>query len=218
MAYFQSDPSSSCLCSSSGQEYSSINPAGTSVVTEKSSSKQELVSSLFVALRLLLRDCMRVYTFIGIKEREDSSENPNASFDAKASEKTQETRQGPILCSRSQMQSLGIMANPVSIAIPADGNQVAMIISVGSVGDRPHGSGERNVRRRFLETIFSDSSSSARPRIPSQVRDFGEGTSRRQPVGENSQDRGLSSLAFSYDKDIPIFEDPENLAYVWRKI
>lgn len=37
-------------------------------------------------------------------------------------------------------------------------------------------------------------------------------------MGETSQDGGLSPLVFSYDKDVPIFEDPESLASVERKI
>lgn len=66
------------------------------------------------------------------------------------------------------------MATLVSIAILADGNREDMVISVGSVGDRPQVSGERNVQRRFLEAVLSNSSTSARPRIPSPVRGHGE--------------------------------------------
>lgn len=161
---------------------------------------------------------MCVYAFAWIKDRGASSVSPNASPKAEPLENTREARQGPVLRLRSQMQSHGFMATPVSIAICADGNQADMVASDGSVGDRPQGSGERNVRRKFIEVVLLDSSSLVGPRIPSLVQNPWGGTSRRQPVGGISQDGNPSSLSFSYDKDVPIFEDPTSMAAVWRKI
>lgn len=110
------------------------------------------------------------------------------------------------------------MANPVSIAFPNDENQGALGVLVKLVRDRPRGSAVRKVRRRLVEGAFSEGSSSIEPRVSPPVRLPGEGTSGMQPAQEIPQEGEPSPLDISYDKEIPIFKDPESLALTWRKL
>lgn len=109
--------------------------------------------------------------------------------------------------SRSQLQSPEIMANLVSIVIPVDKNQAASGASVRLVCGQPRdswaGFSVRRVRRRLVQGTLSENSSSIEPRASPPVR---------LPGGEPL------SLAFSYDKKVPIFKDPESLALIWRKL
>lgn len=111
-----------------------------------------------------------------MRDRESSSENSNAYSKAESSEKVQKVQRGPILRSRSQIQSHGIMANLVSIAIPIDGNQAASYALVASVGDQPRNmradSAAHQARRRNPENILSESSNSIEPRVPSTTQIF----------------------------------------------
>lgn len=66
--------------------------------------------------------------------------------------------------------------------------------------------------------ISSGSSSSSKQKAPSPVKDSREGPSGVQPEERGLRDGFPSSLSFSHDKDVPIFEDPESLALVWQKI
>ncbi|KAL0795959.1 hypothetical protein Bca101_067336 [Brassica carinata] len=113
------------------------------------------------------------------KEKEASPENSNASSEGASTERTQETQTDQVLRSRSLAQSSGIMAKPVSVVVPNDGDQAALITPDGLVGDRPQGSGAasaaRKAKKRRFETIPSGSSSSTK------VKDSREGSSGMQP-------------------------------------
>ncbi|XP_013630145.1 PREDICTED: uncharacterized protein LOC106335987 [Brassica oleracea var. oleracea] len=87
------------------------------------------------------------------KEKEVLLDRPDDSSEARSLERAQKVQRGPVLRSRSQAQSPGLLARPVSVAIPAGGTRKA-----------------------------SDNS------------------------------------AFSYDNVIPILENPDSLAAIWRKI
>ncbi|KAH0858796.1 hypothetical protein HID58_087057 [Brassica napus] len=53
---------------------------------------------------------------------------------------------------------------------------------------------------------------------PSTVTVSGEGTSRINSGARLSSVPEASSWAFSYDNEIPILENPDSLAAIWRKI
>ncbi|KAL0733836.1 hypothetical protein Bca4012_010046 [Brassica carinata] len=101
------------------------------VSVEPGRARQFGLSLLRLSSCLLWFTCVSIFN--GNREREASSENSNASSEGASSERTQVTRPGPVLRSRSQEQSPGILARPVS----------------GSGA----GSGVHRAKRRRLETI-----------------------------------------------------------------
>ncbi|KAF3509704.1 hypothetical protein F2Q69_00006917 [Brassica cretica] len=115
-------------------------------------------------------------------------DRPHASSEAESSERARKARRGPVQRSRPHAQSPGLMVRPISIVVPADGARVTPNISAGLIGDR------------------------SRVRVP------GEGTSQVDPSARFPNVPEVSALAFSYDNDVLILEDPKCLASIWRKI
>ena len=62
------------------------------------------------------------------------------------------------------------------------------------------------------------SSNSPSSGLPPPLRAFGEGTSQVDPSACLPDAQETSSWRFSYDNEVPILENPESLALVWRKI
>ncbi|KAG5393254.1 hypothetical protein IGI04_023217, partial [Brassica rapa subsp. trilocularis] len=113
------------------------------------------------------------------REKEVLPDRPDESSEVGSLERAQKTRRGPTLRSRSQTQSPGLLARPVSIAIPVGGARRAPNTSSGSLGDQ----------------ALDDE-------IDSPLTDADE----------------TSSWRFSYNDEVPILENPEGLALIWRKI
>lgn len=113
------------------------------------------------------------------------------------------------------------MVRPISIAVPADGARVTPNISAGLIGDRSRGDDVDSLihRRKLqvLEDINSVGSNSSSSGLPPSVRVPGEGTSQVDPSARFPNMPQVSALAFSYDNDAVILEDPECLASIWRK-
>ncbi|KAF2560352.1 hypothetical protein F2Q70_00016819 [Brassica cretica] len=123
---------------------------------------------------------------------------------------------------RSPAQSPGLPARPVSISIPSGGARESRDSSVSSAGDGALDdeiySSSRRSRRRVLEGINSVTSGSSDSRPSSPPRASGEGTSQVNPgVFPSSTAEGFS-WSFAYDREIPIHENPESLATIWRKV
>ncbi|KAH0897496.1 hypothetical protein HID58_047064 [Brassica napus] len=129
---------------------------------------------------------------------------------------------GPILRSRLRTQSPYLLVRPVSIAVPVCGAQRAPNTSTGSVGDRALDdeidSPTHQRRRRSLEEINSVSSNSPSSEPPLPLRASGEGTSQVDPSACLPDVQETSSWIFSYDDEVPILENPEGVASIWRKI
>ncbi|KAF2574904.1 hypothetical protein F2Q70_00004566 [Brassica cretica] len=121
-------------------------------------------------------------------------DRPDESSEVGSLERAQKARRGPTIRSRSQAQSPGLLARPVSIAIPMGG-----------------------ARSRALEEInFVSSNSPSGP--PPPLRASGEGTSQVDPSAHLPDVQETSSWRFSYDNEVPILENPERFALIWRKI
>ncbi|KAH0936485.1 hypothetical protein HID58_013602 [Brassica napus] len=99
----------------------------------------------------------------GAREKEVLPDCPDESSEVGSLERAQKARRGPTLRSRLQAQSPGLLARPVSIAVPVGGVRKAMNASTGSVGDRALDadvdSSTHRHRRRALEEINSDTTS-----------------------------------------------------------
>ncbi|KAF2614065.1 hypothetical protein F2Q70_00011982 [Brassica cretica] len=149
-------------------------------------------------------------------------DRPHASSEAESSERARKARRGPVQRSRPHAQSLGLMVRPISIVVPADGARVTPNISAGLIGDRSRGddvdSPIHRRKRQILEDINSVGSNSSSSGLPPSVRVPGEGTSQVDPSARFPNVPEVSALAFSYDNDVLILEDPECLASIWRKI
>ncbi|KAF3532212.1 hypothetical protein DY000_02040686 [Brassica cretica] len=158
----------------------------------------------------------------GVREQEALPDRADASSVAGSSERARKALRGPVLRSRSQAQFPGLMAKPVSIAVPADRNRTTPNAPAGSVGGQPHGddvgSSTHRIRRGVLEDIKSVDSNSSSSGLPSQGRVPGEGTSQIDPDSRPPRVREASSVAFSYDNEVSILENPEILPSIWRKI
>ena len=91
-----------------------------------------------------------------------------------------------------------------------------------SVGDRALDddveSSTHRHRRRALEDINSVSSNSPSSGLPPLLRTSGEGTSQVDPSAHLPDVHETSSWRFLYDNEVPILENPERLALIWRKI
>ena len=72
----------------------------------------------------------------GTREKETLSDRPDESSEVGSLERAQKARRGPTLRSRSQAQSLGLLARLVSIAVPVGGARREPNTSTGSIGDR----------------------------------------------------------------------------------
>ena len=110
----------------------------------------------------------------------------------------------------------------MSVVIPSGGARKAPDTSASSAGDRALDdeidSLSHQSRRRVLEEINSVTSRSSNPRLSPPLRASGEGTSRVNPSVLPSSVPEAFSWSFAYDSEIPILENPESLATIWRKI
>jgi len=149
-------------------------------------------------------------------------DRPDESSEVGSLERAQKVQRGPVLRSRSQAQSPGLLARPVSVAIPAGGTRKASDNSASSAGDRVLNDEVDSLthrrRRRVLEEINTVTSGSSSSGLPPLLRVSGECTSRINPGLRLSNVPEASSWAFSYDNEIPILENPDSLAAIWRKI
>ncbi|KAH0922631.1 hypothetical protein HID58_022649 [Brassica napus] len=115
-------------------------------------------------------------------KRVRDSEEPDASSEVDPLAGVRKTPRGPILRSRLQGRSTGMMVDPLSIAIPAAEDQVAPEALAGSIGDRPQRTRKfdlsaHRAQRQVFKSVVSASLSSSVPGIPSQGRVSGEGGS-----------------------------------------
>ena len=69
-----------------------------------------------------------------------------------------------------------------------------------------------------LEEINSVSSNSPGSGLPPPLRASSEGTSQVDPSAHLPDVHETSSWRFLYDNEVPILENPERLALIWRKI
>ncbi|XP_048619866.1 uncharacterized protein LOC106354951 [Brassica napus] len=156
------------------------------------------------------------------KEKEVLLDRPDESSEVGSLERAEKVQRGPVLRSRLQAQSPGLLARPVSIAIPAGGTRKALDNSASSAGDRALNDEVDSLthrrRRRVLEEINTVTSGSSSSGLPPLLRVSGECTSRINPGLRLSNVPEASSWAFSYDNEILILENPDSLAAIWRKI
>ncbi|KAF2572418.1 hypothetical protein F2Q70_00003167 [Brassica cretica] len=108
--------------------------------------------------------------FLGKKEKEVLLDRPDESSEVGSLERAQKVQRTPVLRSRSQALSPGLLARPMLIAVPAGGNRMASDNSAISAGDRALNDEVDSLthrrRRRVLEeinTVTSGSSSSGLP-------------------------------------------------------
>ncbi|KAF3591442.1 hypothetical protein DY000_02023633 [Brassica cretica] len=103
------------------------------------------------------------------KEKEGLLDRPDESYEAGSLERARKVQQGQVLRPRSHAQSPGLLARPVSVAIPSGGAREAPDTSASSAGDRALNdeidSSSHQSRRRVLEEINSVTSGSSSPRI-----------------------------------------------------
>ncbi|KAH0883799.1 LOW QUALITY PROTEIN: hypothetical protein HID58_059895, partial [Brassica napus] len=134
----------------------------------------------------------------GAREKEALPDRPDES--------SEKTRRGPTLRSRSQAQSPGLLARPVSVDVPAGGVQRASNASSGSVGDLALtdeiDSPTHRRRYRAREEINCVSSNSPSSELPPLLRVFDEGTSQADPSARISDVQGTFSWRFSYDDEV----------------
>ncbi|KAF2550716.1 hypothetical protein F2Q68_00036059 [Brassica cretica] len=119
------------------------------------------------------------------KEKEVLLDRSDESSEVGSLERAQKVQRGPVLRSRSHAQSPGLLARPVSIAIPAGWTRKASDNSVSSAGDRALTNEVDSLthrrRRRVLEEISTVTSGSSSSGLPPPLRVSGEGTSRINP-------------------------------------
>ncbi|XP_048613261.1 uncharacterized protein LOC125587140 [Brassica napus] len=129
------------------------------------------------------------------REKEALHDRPGESSEVGSFERAQKSRRGPTLLSRLQAQSSGLMARPVSIASTVGGTRRAPNTSAGSVGDGALDDDvDSSTQRHRLTDIDVD--------LSAHLPDVHE----------------TSSWRFSYDNEVPILENPERLALIWRKL
>lgn len=135
-----------------------------------------------------------------MREQEALLDHFGASSKARSSEKARKALWRPVLRSRSQVQSPGLMDKPVSIAVPAAKNRTTPNVSAGLVRDQPRcydvGSSTHRVRRRVLEDVVSTNLDSSISGYSSQVRVQGEGTYQVDPISRPPDVGEPSSMAF----------------------
>ncbi|KAF2544859.1 hypothetical protein F2Q70_00022080 [Brassica cretica] len=122
----------------------------------------------------------------------------------------------------SEAQSPGLLARPVPIAIPAGKTRKASDNSASSAGDRVLNDEVDSLthrrRRWVLEEINTVTSGSSSSGLPPPLCVSGEGTLRINHGVRLSSVPEASSWVFSYDHEIPILENLDSLAAMWRKI
>ncbi|KAF3583268.1 hypothetical protein F2Q69_00028393 [Brassica cretica] len=158
----------------------------------------------------------------GEKEKEGLLDRPDESSEAGSIERAQKVQRGQVLRPRSQAQSPGVLARPVSVAIPSGRAREAPDTSASSARDRALNDeidlSSHRSRRRVLEEINSVTLGSSSPRLSPPLRASGEGTSRVNPGVLPSSVPKACSWSFAYDSEIPILENPGSLAAIWCKV
>ncbi|XP_056850763.1 uncharacterized protein LOC108824830 [Raphanus sativus] len=149
---------------------------------------------------------------VGMKRKEPHTEPSDANSDFAPLKRARGTPDKRVLRSSSQVQSLVVVATPLSVVPPARGDRPEARVP----GEVEAGEVVSKVQRRRLtleEEVSRDLSvSSSEP----QKQDPGEGTTK--PINFPTDCRTDSPLAFSYDVDTLILENPEQLAAIWRKL
>ncbi|KAH0901675.1 LOW QUALITY PROTEIN: hypothetical protein HID58_041178 [Brassica napus] len=132
------------------------------------------------------------------REKEALPDSPDESSEVGSMERAQKTQRGPTLRSRSQTQSPGLWARPVSVVVPDGRVQRAPNVSTGFLAlNNEIDSPSHRRRRRAHEGTNSVSSNSPSSGLPPPLRVLGEGTS--QAVTHET-----SSWRFSYDDEVPV--------------
>ncbi|KAF3513823.1 hypothetical protein F2Q69_00005377 [Brassica cretica] len=148
-------------------------------------------------------------------------DRPDESSEAGSLERARKVQRGRVLRPRSQAQSPGLLARPVSVAIPSGGAREAPDTSASSAGDRALNdeidSSSHRSRRWVLEEINSVTSGLSSPRLSPLLRASGEGTSWVNPGVLPSSVPEAFLWSFAYDSEIPILENPDSLAAIWCK-
>ncbi|KAL0753031.1 hypothetical protein Bca101_090699 [Brassica carinata] len=112
-------------------------------------------------------------------------DRPDESSEAGSLERARKVQRGRVLRPRSQAQSPGLLARPVSVVIPSGGAREAPDTSASSAGDRALNdeidSSSHRSRRWVLEEINSVTSGLSSPRLSPLLRASGEGTSWVNP-------------------------------------
>ncbi|KAF3539820.1 hypothetical protein F2Q69_00022333 [Brassica cretica] len=156
------------------------------------------------------------------KEKEGLLDRPDESSEAGSLERARKVQRGRVFIPRSQVQSSGLLARSVSVAIPSCGALEAPDTSVSFAGDRALNdeidSSSHRSRRQVLEEINSVTSGSSGPRLSPPLRASGEGTSRVNPGVLPLSVPEAFSWSFAYDSEIPILENPDSLAAIWCKV
>ncbi|XP_018453742.1 meiosis-specific protein ASY2-like [Raphanus sativus] len=148
----------------------------------------------------------------GVKRKDPPAELSDANSDSTPLKRYHETPDRRVTRASSQIQSLIVRAMPLSVVRPdrdaQPDSRVSGEVDIKEVAPK--------VQRRRL---ILDDESSKDFNVPSSeppMQDPGEGTSK--PINFPADCRRGSPLAFSYDVDAPILENPERLAAIWRKL
>ncbi|XP_048620156.1 uncharacterized protein LOC125590583 [Brassica napus] len=108
------------------------------------------------------------------KEKEVLLDRSDESSEVGSLERAQKVQRGPVLRSRSHVQSPGLLARPVSIVIPAGGTRKASDNSASSAGDRALNDEVDSLthrrRHRVLEEISTVTSGSSSSGLPPPLR------------------------------------------------
>ncbi|KAH0879717.1 hypothetical protein HID58_067111 [Brassica napus] len=126
------------------------------------------------------------------KDEEVLLDRPDESSEAGSSERDRKVHRGRVLRPRSQAQSPGLLARPVSVAFPSGGARKAPDTSASSAGDRALNDEIDSLSRQSRRRVNPGD-------LPSSVPE-------------------AFSWSFAYDSEIPILENPESLAEIWCKI
>ncbi|KAF2553773.1 hypothetical protein F2Q68_00035311 [Brassica cretica] len=134
----------------------------------------------------------------GTKRKKDEEvllDRPDESSEPGSSERDRKVHRGRVLRPRSQAQSPGLLARPVSVAIPSGGARKAPDTSASSAGDRALNDEIDSLSRQSRRRVLEELTLWLRDR---RARDFL---------------RRCMLLV-----KIPILENPESLAAIWCKI
>ncbi|KAJ4871174.1 Uncharacterized protein Rs2_47202 [Raphanus sativus] len=148
----------------------------------------------------------------GVKRKDPPAEPSDANSDSAPLKRARETPDKRVTRASSQIQSPIVRATPLSVVRPGR-----------DVPPDSRASGEVDVKEVAPKVqrlrLIPDEESSKGFNVSSSeplMQDPGEGTSN--PVNLPADCQSGSPLAFSYDVDAPILEDPERLAAIWRKL
>ncbi|XP_056843252.1 uncharacterized protein LOC108808433 [Raphanus sativus] len=148
----------------------------------------------------------------GVKRKDPPGEPSDANSDSAPSKRARETPDKRVTRASSQIQSPIVQATPLSVVRP--GRDVPLDSRASGEVDVEEVAPKVQRRRLILDEESSKgfNVSSSEP----LMQDPGEGISK--PVNLPADYRSGSPLAFSYDVDAPILEDPERFAAIWRKL